>query len=168
VKWVYKTKYKVNGEVEKYKTRLVAKGFSQEYGVDYNETFSLVARLDTIRMVLAIATQHNWKVYQMDVKSTFLNGYLEEEVYVQQPPRYEVKGKEDKVYMLKKTLYGLKEAPRASYSMIVSYMITNEFIRSTSEPTLYTKFNKQGQILIVCRYVDDLIYTCNLSIDMFK
>jgi hypothetical protein len=168
VKWVYKTKYKANGEVEKYKARLVAKVFAQEYGVDYNEKFALVARLDTIRMVLAIAAQHNWKVYQMDVKSFFLNGYLEEEVYVKKPPRYEVKGQEVKVYRLKKELYGLKKAPRAWYSSINSYTIKNEFIRSTSEPTLYTKVNEQGQILIVCIYVDDLIYTGNLSIDMFK
>ena len=88
----------------KYKAILVAKGFVQEYGVDYNEKFALVARLDTIRMVLAITVQHNSKVYQMDVKSSFLNGYLEEEVYVQQPPGYEVKGQEDKVYRLKKAL----------------------------------------------------------------
>jgi hypothetical protein len=94
-------------------------------------------------MVLAIAAQHNWKVYQMDVKSAFLNGYLEE-VYVQQPPGYEVIGQEDKIYRLKKALYGLKQAPRAWYSRIDSYMIKNEFIRSTSEPTLYTKVNEQG------------------------
>ena len=91
MKWVYKTKYKENGEVEKYKERLVAKGFAQEYGVDYNKTFAPVAGLDTIRMVLSITAQQNWKFYQMDVKSSFLNGYLEEEVYVQQTLGYEVK-----------------------------------------------------------------------------
>ena len=168
VKWVYKTKYKENGEVDKYKARLVAKGFAQEYGVDYNETFAPIARLDTVRMVLAIAAQNKWMVYQMDVKSAFLNGYLEEEVYVQQPPGYEIKGHGHKVYRLKKALYGLKQAPRAWYSRIDSYMIKNGFNRSTSEPTLYTKVNKEGQILIVCLYVDDLIFTGNLSIDMFK
>ena len=104
----------------------------------------------------------------MDVKSAFLNGYLDEEVYVQQPPRYEIRGHEDKVYKLKKELYGLKQAPRDQYNRIDSYMMENGFKRSTSEPTLYTKINEQGQILIVCVYVDDLIFTSNLSIDMFK
>ena len=82
--------------------------------------------------------QNKWMVYQMDVKSAFLNGYLEEEVYVQQPPGYEIKGHEHKVYRLKKALYGLKQAPRAWYSRIYSYMIKNGFNRSTSEPTLCT------------------------------
>ena len=104
----------------------------------------------------------------MDVKSAFLNGYLDEEVYVQQSPRYEIRGHEDKVYKLKKALYGLKQAPRAWYSRIDSYMMENGFKRSTSEPTLYTKINEQGHILIVCLYVDDLIFTGNLSTDMFK
>ena len=86
----------------------------------------------------------------MEVKQAFLNGYLEEEVYVQQPPRYEIKGYEDKVYKLKKALYGLKQAPRAWYSRIDSYMIENGIKRSSNEPTLYTKINEEGQILIVC------------------
>jgi len=83
VKWVSKYKHKANGEIEKYKARLVTKGFAQEYGVDYNETFALVTRQDTFRMALSIACQNKWMVYQMDVKSTFLNVYLEEEAYVQ-------------------------------------------------------------------------------------
>jgi len=108
VKWIYKTKLNADGDVEKYKARLVAQGFSQQPGIDYNETFAPVARLDTVRMVLAIAAHNKWYVHQMDVMSTFLNGYLEEEVYVRQPPGYEVDGQEDKVYRLKKALYGLK------------------------------------------------------------
>jgi hypothetical protein len=110
VKWVYKTKYNDDGKVEKHKARLVAKGFTQQPGIDYNETFSPVARLDTIRMVLSIIAQKNWKVYQMDVKSTFLNGILDEEVYIKQPPGYEILGEEHKVYKLKKALYGLKSS----------------------------------------------------------
>ena len=104
----------------------------------------------------------------MDVKSTFLNGILEEEIYVQQPPGHEVEGKEDKVYRLKKMLYGFKQAPRAWYSRIDNYMIKNGFCRSNIEPTLYTKVNEHGQILIVCLSVDDMIFTGNLELDEFK
>ena len=108
VKWIYKTKLNDDGDVEKYKARLVAHRFSQQPRIDYNETFAPVARLDTVRMVLAIATHNKWYVHQMDIMSAFFNGYLEEEVYVRQPPGYEVDGQEDKVYRLKKALYGLK------------------------------------------------------------
>jgi hypothetical protein len=135
------------------------RGFSQQPGIDYGETFAPVTRLDTIRFVLAIATQNKWHVYQMDVKSAFLNGMLNEEVYVDQPPGFEVKGQEQKVYKLKKSLYGLKQAPRAWYSRIDSYFLNDGFNRSNNEPTLYIKADQQGKILILCLYVDDMIYT---------
>ena len=102
---------------------MVARGFTQHPIIDLNETFTLVTRMDTIRIVLAIVAQNKWPVYQMDVKSEFLNGYLDEEVYVEQPQDYEVPGQEHKVYRLKNTLYGLKQAPRAWYSQIDSYII---------------------------------------------
>ena len=105
------------------------------------------------RTVLAIAAQKKWLVHQMDVKSTFLNGYLEEEVYVEQPQDYEFPGQEHKVYRLKKALYGWKQAPRYRYSHIDSYITLNGFHRSESEPTLYTKVNEKGNMLIVCMYV---------------
>ena len=108
VKWVYKTKLNEKEEIDKHKARLVARGFSQQPGIDYGETFAPVARLDTVRFVLAIAAQNKWPIYQMDVKSAFLNGVLSEEVYVCQPPRFEVKGQEHRVYTLKKIFYGLK------------------------------------------------------------
>jgi len=123
--------------------------------------------MDTIRAVLAIAAQNQWPVYQMDVKSAFLNGILEEEVYVDQPPGYTVKGHEDKVYKLKKALYGLKQAPQAWYSRIDSYLINNGFSRRNNEPTRYVK-TEQGKILMVCLYVDDMIYTGNLMLEDFK
>lgn len=157
VKWVYKTKRNVEGNVDKYKARLVVKGYKQKYGIDYEETFAPVARMETVRVVLAIAAQYKLKVHQMDVKSAFLNGVLNEEVYVEQPSGYETKGKESKVYRLKKALYGLKQAPRAWYSRIDSYFINKNFCKCDGEPTLYIKENK-GMILIVVLYVDDLLF----------
>jgi hypothetical protein len=168
VKWVYKTKLNAEGEVEKYKARLVAQGFSQRPDIDYNETFDPVARIDTMRMVLAIAAQNRWIMHQMDVKSAFLNGYLEEEIYVRQPPGYEIDKHGDKVYKLRKDLYGLQQASKVWYRRIDEYMISFGFSKSPSEPTLYTKVNQIGKILIVCLYVDDLIFTGDLSVDDFK
>ncbi|KAM1588480.1 hypothetical protein ACFX10_027488 [Malus domestica] len=111
VKWVYKTKKNANGEVERYKARLVANGYSQRARIDYDEVFAPVARLETIRLLISLAAQNKWKIQQMDVKFAFLNGVLEEEVYIQQSSGYEIKAHEDKVLKLKKALYGLKQAP---------------------------------------------------------
>jgi hypothetical protein len=168
IKWVYKTKLNAEVEVEKYKARLVAQVFSQQPGIDYNKTFAPVAIIDTVGMVLAIAAQNRWIMHQMDVKLVFLNGYLEEEVYVRQPPGYEIDKNRDKVYKLRKALYGLKQASRVWYSRIDQYMISVGFNRSPSEPTLYTKIDQKGKILIVCLYVDDLIFTGDLFADDFK
>jgi len=132
VKWVYKTKLNEKGEIEKHKARLVAKGFSQHFGVDYGETFAPVARLDTVKTILSIVAQHKCKVYQLDVKFSFLNDILQEEVYVEKPPSFEALGKEHKVYRLKKALYGLKKAPRAWYSGIDTYLIKSGFFKMQS------------------------------------
>ena len=102
---------------------MVARGFTKNLGIDFNETFAPVARMHTIKTVLAIATQNKWHVYQMDVKSAFLNGYLDEQVYVEQPQGYEIPGHEHKVYRMKKALNGLKQAPIAWYNWINSYLI---------------------------------------------
>ena len=115
-KWIYKTKQDVDGNVHKHKKRMVTRGFTQHPGIDFNETFAPVTHMDTIGIVSAIAAQNKWLVYQIDVKSAFLNGYLEEEVYVEKPQGYEVLGQEHKVSILKKALYGLKQDPRAWYS----------------------------------------------------
>ena len=170
LKWIYKTKFKEDGSIQKHKARLVAKGYSQQPGIDFNETFAPVARIQTIRTILALAAQLELDVFQLDVKSAFLNGELEEEVYVKQPQGYEVKGKEDKVYRLQKALYGLKQAPRAWNSKIDGYFCQNGFYRSPNEPSLYVKKEGMNDLLVVCLYVDDLIYmgTSMKMVEVFK
>ena len=147
---------------------MVTEGFAIQPRIDYGETFAPVARLDTVRDFLAIEAQKMWKVYQMDVKSAFLNGILEEEVYVHQPPGYEIKWQENKVYKLKKDLYGLKQGPISWYNIIDSYLISHGFCWSSSDPSLYTKIIQQGKMLIVFLYVNDMIFTGNLSVDELK
>ena len=140
---------------------MVTKGYLQQPGIDFQETFAPVARLDAIRALVALAAQKGWLLYQLDVKSAFLNGELQEEVFVDQPQGFLVKNKEDKVYKLKKALYGLKQAPRAWYSQIDSYFNEKGFTKSKSEPTLYVKKQGMSDILIAAIYVDDLLFTGN-------
>ena len=163
VKWVYKTKLNEKGEVDKYKARLVAKGFHQTHGVDFHEVFSPVARWDTIRLIIAIAAQRRWKVLQLDVKSAFLHGELKEDVYIEQPRGFELKENGEKVYKLRKALYGLRQAPRAWYSRIEGYFESKGFTKCYFEHTLFVKKEEEG-VLIVSLYVDDLIYTSNSEI----
>ncbi|KAI5336241.1 hypothetical protein L3X38_015508 [Prunus dulcis] len=159
VKWIFKIKLNLDGSIQKHKARLVAKGYTQKPGIDFNETFAPVARLDTIRTLIALAAQKGWKLWQLDVKSTFLNRVLEEEVYVDQPDGFVVKGDEDKVYRLRKALYGLKQAPRAWYSEINTYLNQCGFHKSPSEATLYVRTKEGVGTLIVSIYVDDIVYT---------
>lgn len=158
LKWVFRTKYNADRSVQKRKARLVAKGYSQLPSIDFDDTFSPVARFETVRVMLALAAQMQLPVYQFDVKSAFLNGDLEEEVYVSQPEGFVVKGSENKVYRLRKALYGLKQAPRAWYSKIDAFFQDSKFMRSENEPTLYLRQHSNGDFLVVCLYVDDMIY----------
>jgi hypothetical protein len=114
-KWLFKIKHATDGSIEKYKERFVAHGFSQKEGIDYEETFAPVARYTLIRTIIALAAKMKWKLHQMDVKTTFLNGVIEEEVYIEQPQGFEVEDRKSHVCKLKKALYGLKQAPRAWY-----------------------------------------------------
>ncbi|KAM1349822.1 hypothetical protein EV1_003832 [Malus domestica] len=138
---------------------MVAKGYSQKPGIDFQETFAPVARHETIRGLISVAAQKGWFLHQLDVKSAFLNGVLKEEVFVDQPQGFVLKGQEHKVYKLKKALYGLKQAPRAWYGEIDSYFNERGFQRSENEPALYVKTEGISDILIVSLYVDDLVYT---------
>ncbi|CAL9010595.1 unnamed protein product [Prunus brigantina] len=158
VKWIYKTKLNLDGSVQKNKARLVAKGYSRSPELTSMRPLHQWLGLILVRALVALAAQKNWKLFQLDVKSAFLNGVLSEEVYVDQPSGFVIQGSEDKVYRLKKALYGLKQAPRAWYEEINSYFTRAGFHRSLSEATLYTKRSTSG-ILIVSLYVDDIIYT---------
>eukprot|EP00253_Pinus_taeda_P015873 PITA_15873 len=160
VKWVYKAKSNAEGKIERHKARLVVKGYKQQYGRDYEETFAPVARTETVRAVLSIAAQNKWKVYQMDMKLAFVNGVLMEEVYIEQPLGYEKKGQKHKVCRLKKALYGLKKAAREWYNRIDSYLLENGFDKCEGEPTLDIK-KIDGKILIFVLYVDDVIFIGN-------
>jgi len=169
VKWIYRTKLNADNSINKHKARLVVKGYAQIFGVDYSDTFTLVARLDTIRLLLAISAQKGWKVFQLDVKSAFLNEVLQEEIYVEQPDGFVIQGAKDKVYLLQKALYGLKQAPRAWYSRIDEHLLNLGFVKSLSEATLYVKL-KDNDVLIVSLYVDDILVTGSneLLVEEFK
>jgi hypothetical protein len=156
-KWVFRNKLSEQGEVVRNKARLVAQGYSQQEGIDYTETFAPVARLESIRLLISFAVNHDITLYQMDVKSVFLNGYIDEEVYVHQPPGFENSKHPDYVYKLKKSLYGLKQAPRAWYERLSKFLLENDFTRGKVDTTLFCKSFKKD-ILICQIYVDDIIF----------
>ena len=137
-KWLFRNKMNEQGEVIRNKARLVCKGYSQQEGIDYEEAFALVARIEVVRMFLEYAAYNKFKVYQMDVKSTFLNGELEEEVYIEQPEGFPLT-QGDMVCKLKKALYGLKQAPRTWYARLDKYLLQLGFTKGTNDSNLYTK-----------------------------
>ncbi|GJS22505.1 putative ribonuclease H-like domain-containing protein [Tanacetum coccineum] len=151
-KWVYRNKKDERGIVIRNKARLVAQGHTQEEGIDYDEVFAPVARIEAIRIFLAYASYMGFTVYQMDVKSAFLYGQIEEEVYVCQPPGFEDPDHPDKVYKVVKALYGLHQAPRAWYDTLATYLLSNGFQRGQIDQTLFIK-SQQGHILLVQIYV---------------
>nr|KYP33754.1 Retrovirus-related Pol polyprotein from transposon TNT 1-94 [Cajanus cajan] len=156
-KWIFRNKLDEHGLVIRNKARLVAKGYNQEEGIDYEETYAPVARLEAIRMLLAYASIMDFKLYQMDVKSAFLNGFIQEEVYVEQPPGFENSEFPNHVFKLKKALYGLKQAPRAWYERLSKFLLEKEFTRGKVDTTLFIK-RKMNDILLVQIYVDDIIF----------
>jgi hypothetical protein len=140
-KWVFHNKQDEHGVVTKNKARLIAKGYSQLKGLDFDEIFAPVARLESIRMLLAYATHHGFKLYQIDVKIIFLNGPIKEEVYVEQPSSFKSEGYPNYIYKLYKALYGLKQAPRPWYECLRDFLIENGFKIGKADSTLFTRKN---------------------------
>ncbi|GKC60073.1 retrotransposon protein, putative, unclassified, partial [Tanacetum coccineum] len=156
-KWVFRNKKDERGIVIRNKARLVTQGYTQEEGIDYDEVFAPVARIEAIRLFLAYASFKDFVVYQMDVKSAFLYGKIKEEVYVCQPPGFEDSDFPDKVYKVEKALYRLHQAPRAWYETLSTYLLDNGFQRGKIDKNLFIKRHK-GDILLVQVYVDDIIF----------
>jgi hypothetical protein len=155
-KWVYKIKRKSDGSINRYKARLIAKGFKQRYGIDYEDTFSPVVKVATIWIVLSIAVSKGWSLRQLGVQNMFLHGVLEEEVYMKQPPGYEDKQHPNYVYRLDKAIYGLKQVPRAWYSRLSSKLQMLSFVPSKGDTSLFFLSNKQVTMYVLV-YVDDII-----------
>ncbi|KAK2378305.1 putative mitochondrial protein [Trifolium repens] len=156
-KWVYKNKTDEKGVITRNKARLVAQGYTQVEGLDFDETFAPVARLEAVRLLLGVACILKFKLYQMDVKSAFLNGYLQEEVYVEQPKGFVDTKYPDYVYKLKKALYGLKQAPRAWYERLTQFLVNNGYRKGGSDKTLFVK-ESEGNLMIAQIYVDDIVF----------
>jgi hypothetical protein len=157
-KWLFKIKHVVDGSIEKYKARFVAHGFSQKEGIEYEETFTPVARYTSIRTIIALVAKMKWKLHQMDVKTSFLNGVIEEEVYIEQPQGFEVEYKKSHVCRLKKSLYGLKQSPRAWYGRIDSFLKSLGFTKSKADSNLYFKIMDNEPVILLL-YVDDFFLT---------
>ncbi|KAJ9566467.1 hypothetical protein OSB04_002433 [Centaurea solstitialis] len=156
-KWIFRNKLDEIGTIIRNKARLVAQGYRQEEGIDYDETFAPVARVEAIRLFLAYATHMNFKVFQMDIKNAFLNGKLNEEVYVAQPPGFVDPKFPDHVYKLNKALYGLKQAPRTWYDTLSTFLLYKGFEHGKIDSTLFLK-KYPKHIILVQIYVDDIIF----------
>ena len=155
-KWIFKKKMKADGSIDKYKARLVIKGYNQNEGFDYFDTYSPVTRISSIRMLIAIAAIHNLEIHQMDVKTTFLNGDLDEEIYMEQSEGFIVPGQEKKVCLLVKSLYGLKQATKQWHEKFDSVMMTNGFKINECDKCVYVKNTERGSV-IFCLYVDEML-----------
>ncbi|GJS68334.1 retrovirus-related pol polyprotein from transposon TNT 1-94 [Tanacetum coccineum] len=166
--WVYRNKLDENGVVTRNKSRIVAQGYNQQEGIDYDKTYAPVVRLESIRILLAYACALDFKLYQIDVKSAFLNGFINAEVYMAQHLGFIDFAKPNYVYRLKKALYGLKQAPKAWYDRLKAFLIKHDYSMGMVDNTLFTK-KKDSNLIIVQIYVDDIIFgsTCQEMCDDF-
>ncbi|CAM8948863.1 unnamed protein product [Rhodiola kirilowii] len=158
-KWIFRVKRHSDGTIERYKARLVAKGFTQEEGLDYNETFAPVVKMQTVRIVIALAASKNWPIYQLDVDNAFLHGDLDEEVFMTLPPGYFMKEKQmGLVCKLNRSIYGLKQASRQWFSKFTDALLSYGFSHSSNDHSLFTYATNDG-FLILLVYVDDVVIT---------
>jgi hypothetical protein len=157
-KWVYTIKYNPEGKIERYKARLVAKGYTQTYGVDYEETFAPVAKMNTVRTLISCAANLGWNLFQMDVKNAFLHGELQEEIYMHIPPGFNTRQTEGKVLKLHRSLYGLKQSPRAWFDRFRKAVLKLGFMQSNADHTLFYR-RCGGKLTVLIVYVDDIIIT---------
>jgi histone deacetylase 1/2 len=155
-RWVYKFKWKPDGSVDRFKAHLVAKGFKQRHGVDYDDTYSPMIKPSTIRVVLSLAVMQGWQIQQLDVDNAFLHGHLEEDVYMVQPPGYVDQRFPQHVYKLEKSLYGLKQAPRAWFTRLSSRLHELRFVPSKADVSLFV-YKRHGVTIFMLVYVDDII-----------
>lgn len=162
-RWVYRIKYNSDGSIERYKARICAKGFQQKEGIDFEETFAPVARVTSMRILFALAVRMNWEIHHTDVKTAFLNAFLDETVYMEQPEGFEQTGPngEKMVCRLKRAVYGLKQAPRNWNEELTKFMTQYGFVQSKVDNCIFTLNKSDGTKLIVLVYVDDLITTGN-------
>ena len=152
---------KANGSVDKYKAWPVAKGFTQYYGIDYHETFSPRAKLNTVHVLLSIIINQDWPQFQLDVKNVFLNGDLIEEVYMDIPARFETNDTQGKVCKMRNALYGLKQSPRAWFDRFTKVLKQDRYSQTQANHTLFVKHFMDGKITILIVYVDDILLIGN-------
>ncbi|GKE08765.1 zinc finger, CCHC-type containing protein [Tanacetum coccineum] len=167
-KWIFKRKLKVDGTIEKFNARLVIEDFKQKSGIDYFDTYA--PRISTIRLLIAMASIHNLIIHQMDVKTVFLNGDLDEKVYMNQPKGFIMPGNENKVCKLIKSLYGLKQAPKQWHQKFDEVVLSNGYLLNQADKCVYRKFDESGKGVIICLYVNDMLIfgTDQVQVDLTK
>ncbi|KAJ9671998.1 hypothetical protein PVL29_025581 [Vitis rotundifolia] len=158
-RWVYAVKVGPDGQVDRLKARLVAKGYTQVYGSDYGDTFSPVAKIASVRLLISMAAMCSWPLYQLDIKNVFLHGDLAEEVYMEQPPGFVAQGESGLVCRLRRSLYGLKQSPRAWFGRFSSVVQEFGMLRSTADHSVFYHHNSLGQCIYLVVYVDDIVIT---------